>query len=120
MGDKETKVLGYVAVKSGTPDALCDGDSCIVAGSERKMNDYIRTFAHNPHGKYQITKARYGHVLMAMKLGGVYSFDEESYARFRPLAREDGMELVDFTPEKQRKPDGPAISLMRVRWRAER
>lgn len=120
MIDKDTKVLGYVTVKPGTPDVLCDADSCIVAGSEKKMNEYIRTFSQNPHGKYQMSKARYGHVLKAMKLGGVYSFDEESYARFHPLAGKDGMEVVDFTPKTHKKPDGPAISLMRVQWTVKR
>ncbi len=120
MSDKDTKVLGYVARKPGTLNTLCDGDSCIVAGSENKMKEYIRTVSRNPDGNYEITKARYGHVLMAMKLGGAYSFDNESYERFRPLAIQDGMETVDFTPKKQKKPDGPAISLMRVEWRAKR
>jgi hypothetical protein len=120
MSDRDAKVLGYVAVKLGAPDVLCVSDSCVVAGSESKMKEHILTLSHNAHGKYQITKARYGHVLKVMKLGGVYSFDEESYARFHPLAREDGMEVVDFTPEHEKKPAGPAIPLIRVQWRAKR
>ncbi len=67
------------------------------------MNKYIRTFSQNPHGKYQISKARYGHVLKAMKLGGVYSFDEESYARFHQLAREDGTGSGGLHPEDTQK-----------------
>ena len=55
-----------------------------------------------------------------MKLGGVYSFDEESYARFHSLARKDGMEVKDFTPDHDKKPDGPAIPLMRAQWTVKR
>lgn len=95
---------------------ICDGDSCIVAGSERKMNEYIKAFSNSPSTRYQITKARYGHVMKGMKLAAAYSFDEESYSRFHLLACEDGMQLVDFSPMNHRKPDGPSISLMRVQW----
>jgi len=116
MSDRNTKVLGYVAQRPGTPDVVCDGDSCIVAGSERKMNEYIKAFSNNLSINYQISKARYGHVLKVMKLGGAYSFDEESYSRFYLLACRDGMELVDFTPKNHKAPDGPSISLMRVQW----
>ena len=97
MSDKDTKVLGYVAVKPGTINVLCDGDSCIVAGSEKKMNEYIKTLSVDRNAKYQISKARYGHVLKAMKLGGVYSFDQESYSRFYPLACDMGI-LSPFIP----------------------
>ncbi|MCG6538443.1 MAG: hypothetical protein L7F78_27935, partial [Syntrophales bacterium LBB04] len=45
MGDKSTKVLGHVAVVPGTINVLCDGDSCIVAGSEKLMRDYIVSFS---------------------------------------------------------------------------
>ena len=116
MSDKDTKVLGYVAVKVGTIIVLCDGDSCIVAGSEKKMKEYIKSLSVDRNAKYQISEARYGHVLKAMKLGGVYSFDQESYSRFYPLAFEDGIELVDFPLDNQERPDGRAISLMRVQW----
>ena len=116
MSDRDMKVLGYVAQKQGTPEAVCDGDSCIVAGSERKMNEYIKTFSDNPRTNYQISKARYGHVMKVMKLGGADSFDEESYSRFYSLACEEGMESVDFTPKNRSRPDGPSISLMRVQW----
>lgn len=116
MSGRDTKVLGFVALKPGTPNVVCDGDSCIVAGSEKRMNEYIKAFSNNPDTKYQTSKARYGHVLKVIKLGGAYSFDEESYSRFCPLAREDGMELVAFTPKNDKRADGPSISLMRVQW----
>ena len=116
MGDKSTKVLGYVAVVPGTINVLCDGDSCIVAGSEKLMRDYIASFCRARTAEYHVRKARYGHVLQSMKLGAAYSFDAESFSRFSPLAREDGIEPVDYTPANRGRPDGPAIFLMRVNW----
>ena len=116
MGAKLTKVLGYVAIQRGSAEVLCDGDSCIIAGSEKLMKLYLNVFASRPESDYRISKARYGHVLKVIRLGGVYSFDRESFARFCPLAREDGFDTVDFTPEDRSKPDGPALPLMRVQW----
>jgi hypothetical protein len=52
MGDKSTKVLGYVAVLPGTINVLCDGDSCIVAGSEKLMRDYIASFCRARIAEY--------------------------------------------------------------------
>lgn len=119
MINKDTKVLGYIAVQPGTTNVLCDGDSCIVAGSETLMEEYIAAFSGSRRAGHCTSKARYGHVIQAMKLGGIYSFDRESFTRFQPLARKDGMELIDFTPEDRSKPEGPAISLMRVQWKSK-
>ena len=66
--------------------------------------------------EYHVRKARYGHVLQSLKRGAAYSFDAESFSRFSTLAREDGIEPVDYTPANRGRPDGPAISLMRVNW----
>ena len=116
MRNKDTKVLGYIAVQSGTINVLCDGDSCIVAGSEKLMKEYIAALSVDSNVTYRISKARYGHVTQAMKLGGAYSFDHESFLRFCPLACEDGIGLKNFIPDNQGKPDCPAIQLMRVHW----
>lgn len=117
MSDKETKVLGFIAVVPGSISVLCDGDSCIVIGSEKALKQYIKLSATDPDVGYRITKARYGHVLKAMKMGGAYSFDRASFSRFCPLAAEDGIDLVDFTPTDQAEPEsGTGIPLMRIQW----
>ena len=117
MSDKETKVLGFIAFVPGTIGVLCDGDSCIVMGSEKLMKQYLEKFAADLRVGYRITKARYGHVLKVMKMGGAYSFDRESFSRFCPLARADGIDVVNFTPKSQKVPeDGIGIPLMRVQW----
>jgi hypothetical protein len=119
MRDKDTKVLGYVAVQTGSINVFCDDDSCIVAGSEKLMEEYIATISTDRKSAFRITKARYGQILQAMQIGGAYSFDRESYPKFCSLARDDGFELADFTPNNHNKPDKPGISLMRVQWLAK-
>jgi len=52
------------------------------------MRDYIEQMEDRPsNAGYEIKKARYGHILKCLKLGASYSFDEESYGRFYPLAK---------------------------------
>ncbi len=116
MSDRDSKVLGFAASIPGTINMFCDGDSCIVAGSEKRMQDYIAAVRSDPKAKYRIIKARYGHVVQAMKLGGAYSFDREAFSRLAPLAQQDGIDLVDFTPDRQTEQEGTAIPLMRLTW----
>ncbi|TRZ51445.1 hypothetical protein D4S03_05140 [bacterium] len=116
MSDRDSKVLGFVASIPGTINMFCDGDSCVVAGSEKQMQDYIAAMSSDPKVKYRITKARYGHVVQAMKLGGAYSFDRESFSRLAPLVQQEGIDLVDFTPDAQTKEEGQGIPLMRLTW----
>ena len=93
MSDKESKVMGFVAQRKGTISLLCDGDSAVVAGSEKKIRDYISTSVGHSDSDYEIKKARYGHILQCLKIGAAYSFDEESYDRFYPLAIQEGNKL---------------------------
>ncbi len=118
MSDRETKVLGFIAAAPGGADVLCDGDSCVVMGSEKSIKQYVEMSDPSSSSTgYRISKARYGHVLKAMKMGGAYSFDREAFSRFCPLAREDGIDVVDFASKEQgRQEDDIGIPLMRVQW----
>jgi hypothetical protein len=119
MRNKDSKVLGYVTVQTGAINVFCDGDSCIVAGAENLMEEYLSTISTDRQSVFRITKARDGQIFQAMQMGGAYSFDRESYAKFYSLARDDGFDPADFTPNNQNKPDGPCISLMRAQWLAK-
>jgi len=99
--DRNASIVGYfAATKRG--DVVCDGPACIVAGSCKTMKDYLAMSKTKPPGKVKIQKTRLGEILSGMRMGGEYSFDEESYRRFLPLARETGMKFedVDFAPDK--------------------
>ena len=79
------------------------GAACIIAGSYKRMKEYLAQSTNKPPGKIKIRKTRFGEILSGMNMGGAYSYDEESYGRFLPLAREEGMkcEDVDFTPDAE-------------------
>lgn len=95
----ESKVLGFISMAPGRRYIFCDGDSCIVAGSEKAMREFLVDSGEDCK-KYTITKARYGRVFQAMlRAGAAYSFDFESYARFRPLAIQDGFDPGNFSAD---------------------
>jgi hypothetical protein len=41
----EHKLIGYVAFNREKTGVICDGDGCIVAGSERKMKEYVQHYS---------------------------------------------------------------------------
>jgi hypothetical protein len=40
----ETKVVGYFAYASSS-DVFCDGDACVIAGSDADLNRYLSSLA---------------------------------------------------------------------------
>jgi hypothetical protein len=117
MIDKDSKVIGFIAQKSGTVNLICDGDSAIVAGSEKKMHDYINSIENeNVKPVYEIKKARYGHIQKCLQLGASYSFDEESYGRFYPLAKDENKKLIEFGKDSNEVTQKAGTHLMRIKW----
>lgn len=94
------KIIGYLAYITKA-EPICEGNSCIIAGSRDKMKTYLKQ--NNPRliDRVTISKARFGDIKRALQLGAAYSFDEEAYNRFHPLARKAGIKVgpEDFTGE---------------------
>lgn len=116
MNERNHKVIGYFAIRKGSPNILCDGDACVIAGSEQVMNAYIVKLASGKPSNYQLKKTRYGEILKGMRMGGVYTFDQKAYERFFPLAKAAGQPVVEFKFEGDEKPHEDAVRLMRVKW----
>ena len=110
------KVVGYFATRTGTMYILCDGDACLIAGSEKSLNRYIIKLAGDNPADYHIKKTRFGEIIQGMQLGGVYTFDKKAYNKFLPLAKAEGLNMVDFQIEDDPKPQKNAVCLMRVKW----
>jgi len=98
-GDNE-KVIGYFGYVSPT-NAVCDGDACVISGSEETLRKYLKVANWTDIDKIIIKKTRFGEVLRGLLLGGPYSFDEEAYQRFYPLAKKAGLDIpiADFRGE---------------------
>ena len=107
--DGATKVIGYFAYNSR--NALCDGDACIIAGSEEKIKSHLEKVS-KINEKDIIRKTRFGEIIEGLKRGGAYAFDEESYGRFLHLAKINGM---DNLPEPEVLSNTPSQSMDFIR-----
>lgn len=97
MNDR--KVIGYLAQRSRM-ELYCDGEALVITGSEATLRRMLSIAGVKELHLYTIRKARFGDIIRAMRLGAAYSFDEESYHRFAPLAETHGFsrQVEDFTP----------------------
>ena len=103
LADRNTKVIGYFAHSSPT-HVVCTGRACVIAASEQAMRDYLREIDPGNRTSHTIRKTRFGEIIQGMRLGGAYAFDSESYTRFYPLARTEGLKVAeaDFETARQR------------------
>ena len=103
MSDQHTKVIGCFAYSSSKA-VVCSGKACVVSGSEVAMRNYISEL--NPQGaaSHTVRKTRFGEIMQGLRLGAAYAFDEESYGRFLPLGRAEGLALeeADFNHGEHR------------------
>jgi hypothetical protein len=95
----ETKVIGYFAYFSPS-EVVCDGDACLITGSEVDLKIYISEIGSGREVNPTIKKTRFGEIMRGIRLGAAYSFDETAYNRFYPLAKREGLdvEAEEFFP----------------------
>jgi hypothetical protein len=106
MADRNRKVIGYFAFASPT-EVVCTGDrgdACVISGSVRTMKEYVKEIDPDGQKKRTIKKTLFGEILSGLKLGAAYAFDEESYKKFYPLARKEGLNVseADFNEMKSK------------------
>ena len=97
MVDRSRKVIGYFAFASPI-EVVCtgdQGDACIISGSFRAMKAYLKEIDPEEEKGHTIKKTTFGEILRGLKLGAAYGFDEESYKRFYPLARKEGLPVEE-------------------------
>ncbi len=92
--DIDSKVIGYFAFSSLT-EVICEGDACVISGSEQRMRDYATSVSKESSQRTTIKKTRFGEIMKGIGMGAPYAFDEESYNRFYPLAKKMGLDLKE-------------------------
>jgi len=96
---ESSKVIGYFAYGDGY--VHCDGDACVIAGSEDRMKFYLKKIASKDYVDI-IKKTRFGEIMNGLRHGVAYAFDEEAYDRFLRYAHLNGMNDlpgIDFFSE---------------------
>jgi hypothetical protein len=93
---------------------VCDGDACLIAGSETNFKKYLQ-IANQPHSaNVIIEKTRFCEILRGLLLGAAYSFDETAYAKFYPLAKKA---LLDVSKPNFNGNPGKEIEFITVRMK---
>ena len=79
------KGIGCVAFNE-TGGSFCNGEICIIAGSEILMNQYLARRIHpeNP-SKYNVRKIKLTEIYDAINNGYPFAFDTKSFKRIEPL-----------------------------------
>jgi len=103
MTARDTKVIGYFAYMS-TAEVICTDDACVISGSSDEMERYVEELHPGRANKATVKKTRFGEIRLGIEMGAAYAFDEASYERFYPLAREAGIlvERADFEEARKR------------------
>ncbi len=104
MSDRYSKVIGHFAYASPTK-IVCTGKACVISGSQHAMRYYIAEIDPEGWKKNTIKKTRFGEIMRGLQLGAAYAFDEESYGRFYPLARKEGLPVAEGDFKKQKSKD---------------
>jgi hypothetical protein len=101
MAQNDSRVIGVFAYRSRTEVVCTDGDACVIAGSEEAMRRHFEEVGLRSPNALTIRKTRFGEIVQGLMAGGAYGFDQESYSRFRPLARDLGIPVAhaDFPSE---------------------
>jgi hypothetical protein len=101
MADRNRKVIGYFAFASPT-EVVCTGNACVISGSVRTMKAFVKEIDPEGLKKRTIKKTLFGEILNGLKLGAAYAFDEESYKKFYPLARKEGLYVAEASFEEMK------------------
>lgn len=118
MKDRHTKIIGYFAFHPGTMNVFCDGDACVIANSEKALENYILKMGKGKITGYRIKKTRYGEILKGLQMGAAYAFDEKAYSVFYPLAKADSLKMFElFRTEDNTAVEDDRIPLKRVQWK---
>ena len=86
-------------------NVVCEGDACIISGSEKSFRKYLAIANASQSANVNIRRTTFGDVFRGLSLGAAYSFDEEAYGRFYPAAKRASLDVpvgnFKTTPDKE-------------------
>jgi hypothetical protein len=84
------KIVGYFSC-SITGHIFCDGDACIIAGTEELMYSYIKAMLSDNKTQDIVRKTKFAEIISGLDCGGAYAFDKAAYVKFFSLAKKYGL-----------------------------
>jgi hypothetical protein len=102
MSINNTKVIGFFAYASYSEVVCTDGAACVITGSQKAMEEYLKELDPQNSKKHTIKKTRFGDIQKGLQLGAAYAFDEDAYNKFYPLAREVGLNVQPANFEEKK------------------
>lgn len=102
MANPKRKIIGYFAFAPPN-QVVCTGnrgDACVISGSSRTMKAFVKEIDPDGFTKRIIKKTSFEEILNGLKLGAAYAFDQDSYKKFYPLARKEGLQIAEANFEE--------------------
>lgn len=106
-----SRVVGYFSY-TNLGEVFCDGDACVIAGSEELMKFYLYKVSDSESTGWIIKKTRFGEIINGIKHNAAYAFDKESYDRFLFLAK---LNKIEGLPSNNGFLDKPGEELNFIR-----
>lgn len=103
-------MVGFFA-HDGPGEVFRFEEACVVAGSRERLRACIATHPNLRNASLALAKIRFADVLAGLDAGAAYAFDEESFERFAPLARDAGIDVAETFPRR----DADALDFVKVR-----
>ncbi|SLM30323.1 hypothetical protein MTBBW1_220015 [Desulfamplus magnetovallimortis] len=104
MANPKRKIIGYFAFVPPN-QVVCTGDrgdACVISASSRTMKAFVKEIDPDDFTKRIIKKTSFEEILNGLKLGAAYAFDQDSYKKFYPLARKEGLQVAEANFEEMK------------------
>ncbi|MBC8185483.1 hypothetical protein H8E88_30720 [candidate division KSB1 bacterium] len=102
MSIHDTKVIGFFAYASASEVVCTEQAACVITGSQKSMEEYIKELDPQNLKKRTIKKTRFVEIMQGLQLGAAYGFDEDAYNRFYPIAKDIGLDVQQADFEEKR------------------
>lgn len=111
------RFVGYFSY-SVKGHVFCDGDACIIAGTEALMYSYIRRMMSHHKKKDIVKQTRFDEVINGLKKGGAYAFDKDAYDKFLYFAEEYGLDDLPDPNHFFSEPSPTGLHFIRIQLHA--
>ncbi|UCE08087.1 MAG: hypothetical protein JSW07_08685 [bacterium] len=74
----DTKVIGFFAYASANEVVCTDRAACVITGSQKSMEEYIKELDPQDSKKRTIKKIRFGDIMRGLQLSQIIKYKEDN------------------------------------------